>query len=154
MTAKKNNDRLGDCKINARSRTDQRITGTRTERTTGDKELPITISFKDWDKNQGQTFADWQKSGLLSTLMTKLVDICNRTRTTASQQKMLDIYGDFPKDSHFKQPQYIETDVKLKWGTIRNIGGQKARVAGYMIENVFYVVFLDRDHEFAPSTKK
>lgn len=152
MTAKKKtNERLGSNKLKAKSSASQRIAGTRTERTVGESEPLITISFKDYDNSQGQTFEQWQTDGLLAKLMTKLVEICQKNRTTASQQKILDIYGDFPNDSKFKIPPYIETEVK--WGTIRNIGGQKIRVAGYMIDNVFYVVFLDREHKFAPSSK-
>ena len=151
MTAKKNNERLGNNKLKAQNNASQRIAGTRTERTAGESEPLITISFKDYDNSQGQTFEQWQKSGLLAKLMTKLVDICQKNRTTASQQKILDIYGDFPNDSKFKIPPYIETEVK--WGTIRNIGGQKIRVAGYMIDNVFYIVFLDEEHKFAPSSR-
>lgn len=151
MTKKKTNERLGTNKLKAKSSASQRIAGTRTERTVGESEPLIVISFKDWDNSQGQTFEQWQTNGLLAKLMTKLVEICQKNRTTASQEKIIDIYGDFPADSKFRKPQYIETEVK--WGTIRNIGGQKARVAGYMIDNVFYVVFLDQEHKFAPSSK-
>lgn len=152
MTAKKKtNERLGTNKLKAKSSASQRIAGTRTERTVGESEPLITISFKDYDNSQGQTFEQWQTDGLLAKLMTKLVEICQKNRTTASQEKIIDIYGDFPAESKFRKPKYIETEVK--WGTIRNIGGQKARVAGYMIDNVFYVVFLDQEHKFAPSSK-
>ena len=36
----------------------------------------------------------------------------------------------------------------------QRVGGQKIRVAGYLIKNVFYPVFLDKEHLFYPSTKK
>lgn len=35
-----------------------------------------------------------------------------------------------------------------------NIKGQKPRVAGHIIDNVFYVVFLDKDHKFFPAPLK
>ena len=64
----------------------------------------------------------------------------------AQQEKTIELYRSFPPDSDFKVPQYIQGEVK--WGTIQDIGGQKHRVAGYMIDNVFYVVFLDKNHKF------
>ncbi len=42
----------------------------------------------------------------------------------------------------------------VEWATIQKIVGQKTRVAGYLIKNVFYPVFLDKDHLFYPSTKR
>ena len=61
-------------------------------------------------------------------------------------QGYLTIYRDFPERSDFKIPQYFEGDVN--WAVIKDIGGQKARVAGYVHENVFYIVFLDKEHKF------
>lgn len=37
---------------------------------------------------------------------------------------------------------------------ITSIGGQKGRVAGYMKENTFYIVFLDKNHQFWITEKK
>jgi hypothetical protein len=35
-----------------------------------------------------------------------------------------------------------------------DIKGQKGRVAGHIIENVFYLVFLDKEHRFFITEKK
>ena len=78
--------------------------------------------------------------------MTKLVDLSQRNRITAAQQGNITIYGAFPESSDFKIPRFIEGEVK--WAVIKDVGGQKHRVAGYLIDNVFYVVFLDKDHKF------
>lgn len=43
-------------------------------------------------------------------------------------------------------PAYIEGDVN--WAVIMDIKGQKARVAGYIIDSVFYILFLDKEHLF------
>jgi hypothetical protein len=107
------------------------------------------FSFKDFDVNQcppGQTFKEWEEKGLLSDLMTKLVELSVMNRVQAGQNKCIEMYDSFPPNSDFHIPKYILGEVK--WGTIQDIGGQKHRVAGYMIDNVFYVVFLDKDHKF------
>ena len=49
---------------------------------------------------------------------------------------------------------FKDFDGEVAWGTIQRIGGQKPRLAGYVIGSVFYPVFLDKDHLFFPSKKK
>ncbi|MFQ1448692.1 hypothetical protein ACJWSG_27920, partial [Klebsiella pneumoniae] len=51
----------------------------------------------------------------------------------------------------FKCPDEISVDEN--WGVIKNIGGQKRRVAGFLKDNVFYIVFFDKDHRFWKSRK-
>lgn len=55
-------------------------------------------------------------------------------------------------NSKFSIPSFIIGEVQR--GTIQRIGGQKPRLAGYIIGSVFYPVFLDKDHLFYQSTKK
>lgn len=114
----------------------------------------LSLNFKDFDWNQcppGQTFEQWEEERRLSVLMRKFVDVCAYNRIEATQMKLLKIYGDFPENSEFYKPNYIEGEVQ--WGTIQRIGGQKPRLAGYIIESVFYPVFLDEDHKFFPTSK-
>lgn len=42
----------------------------------------------------------------------------------------------------------------LNWAVIMDIKGQKGRVAGHIIDNIFYVVFLDREHRFYITEKR
>jgi hypothetical protein len=130
-------------------RISSRIENTRKERpVTAEKEL-LCFNLKDFDFQQcppGQTFKDWEDKGLLSAFMDKLYQLSQRNITDAQQQRMLTIYGDFPKSSYFKIPKYIHGDVQ--WAVIKDIKGQKGRVAGYISGNVFYVVFFDKDHKF------
>ena len=35
-----------------------------------------------------------------------------------------------------------------------DVKGQKGRVAGHIIDNIFYVVFLDREHRFYITEKR
>lgn len=125
------------------------------EEQTVPENLPlIFFSFKDFQYNQqippGQTYKMWQESDLLAYMLEKFGSICNKNRIEAVQQKLLKIYGEFPNNSEFKNP-FPELD--LDWGVVMRISGQKGRVAGYMIENVFYVVFLDENHRFYPTER-
>lgn len=144
-----------DNPFKSRRELDERKQNTRTEHKVADEKPLIVFSFKDFDDSQcppGQTFKQWELDGLLSDLFTKLVDLSSKNRIEAEQQKVVKVYGDWPKEhTDYKLPSHIQGEVD--WGTIQKIGGQKARVAGYMIENVFYVVFLDKNHKFYKSEK-
>ena len=134
---------------------DSRIENVRKERSVKDDQPKLSLNFKDFDSNQcppGQTFEEWQEQKCLSVLMQKFVDICAYNVSEALQKGLLKIYGDFPAKSDFTKPSYIMGDVQ--WGTIQRIGGQKPRLAGYIIGSVFYPVFLDKEHRFFISTKK
>lgn len=141
--------RFGNNKFKARLGLDERPQNTRSEKKVKG-EIPLLVfSFKDFDSNQcppGQTFKEWEKGELLAPLMTKLVELSNKNRVIASLEGCLSTYDIFPEDSDFKKPKYIEGDVQ--WATIKDVGGQLHRVAGYIVDNVFYVVFLDKEHKF------
>ena len=133
---------------------DVRKANIRNERSVAEDLPKLNLNFKDFDLNQcppGQTFKQWEEESRLSILMNKFIEICSYNRTEAMQKKLLKIYGKFPNNSEFRKPKYITGD--LEWGTIQRIGGQKARLAGYIIDSIFYPVFLDRDHKFYPSKK-
>lgn len=143
-----------DNPFNKRNEPYERKQNTRTERVVADEMPLIVFSFKDFDAQcpPGQDFKQWEQDGLLSDLFIKLVDLSSKNRIEAEQQKVIELYGDWPqKHTKFKQPNHVQGNVN--WGTIQNIGGQKHRVAGYMIENVFYIVFLDKEHQFYLSQK-
>jgi len=76
--------------------------------------------------------------------MTRLRQISLFSITKAQQMNILTIYGDFPVNSEFKHPNHIPPDVK--WAVISIKG--KERIAGYLEDNVFHIVFLDKDHKF------
>ena len=146
---KNKGSRFGDLKFKAAYSPNERKQNIRIERRVKDVIPLLLFSFKDFDNNQcppGQTFKEWENTGLLADLMTKLMELSTKTRIKACQEKSIEIYGAFPPNSDFHIPKYIEGDVE--WGTIQDVGGQKHRVAGYVIGNVFYIVFLDKDHKF------
>lgn len=143
-----------DSKFKSSAPSDLRKENVRSERMVKEDMPKLCLNFKDFDWNQcppGQTFEEWESEKRLSVLMKKFVDVCMYNRTEAMQMKLLKVYGDFPDNSDFRKPDYIEGDVE--WDTLQRIGGQKPRLAGYIIDNVFYPVFLDREHRFYPSTK-
>jgi hypothetical protein len=120
------------------------------------EDLPkMVFSFKDFDIKQippGQSYDNWQEDKLLAYMLQKFGHICGLNIVEAQQQKVLKIYGNFPSKTDFKAPQHIIEDVN--WAVIMDIKGQKGRVAGHVIDNVFYLVFLDQEHRFYITEKR
>lgn len=109
----------------------------------------LVFSLKDFDINQGQDFKNWECEKILSMLMTRLRLISAYTIQEAQENKILTIYGEFPINTDFKHPKHVSEGVK--WARISIQG--KERVAGYIEDNIFYIVFLDKDHRFWISEK-
>ncbi len=114
--------------------------------------LNLVFSFEFFDTNQippGQTFLEWEEEGFLSAFLEKLRHLSALNRTTAQQgnRSPLEIYGEFPSNSDFRLPRFTIPE-NAEWGTIRYVGHQIRRVAGFIVGNVFYVVFLDKNHKF------
>jgi len=72
-------------------------------------------------------------------------------REALNEQQMA-VYGGFPAKSDFTPPKHVASDVQ--WAVVKRGKGQKGRVAGYVIDNVFYPVFLDKDHRFWLTEKR
>jgi len=117
------------------------------------EELPkILFSLKDFDSGQGQSFSEWEKEELLSALLDKLKNLSELNMLEATGQKIIKRYGNFPLVTDFTHPKHIADDVN--WAVITSLKGQKGRIAGHIIDNVFYIVFLDREHRFWVTEKK
>ena len=137
-----------DSRFKKRSRS-ERLENVRSERATAVPEEPkLVFNFKDFDASQSvsQSFEAWQKAGKLADLMVKLQHLSQWSLTEAIAGKQVAVYGAFPAGSDFRPPKHIAPDVQ--WAVIKGVKGQKGRVAGYVIGNVFYVVFLDQNHRF------
>jgi len=136
----------------------QRLENNREERKTLESKELLTFSFKDLDetqpKDKPQSIASWAQAGLLTPFLEKLRALSKLTRNEAENQKLIKIYGDFPesKVTKFFYPKHVKENIT--WGVVKNIGGQKGVVAGYIVENTFYIVFLDKEHQFWISKKK
>ncbi len=70
----------------------------------------------------------------------------------ATRQQIIKEYlkGTFPDKSDFYHPKHIPEDIA--WCSMHIQG--KECVIGYFEDNVFYVVFLDKDHRFWITEKK
>lgn len=119
---------------------------------TGKKDPLIVLTLKDFDRNQGEDFDTWQEDGLLSLALNKLREICNLTKLEATTKQIIKEYpkGVFPPKSEFNHPKHIPQNIA--WCTIHIQG--KECVIGYFEDNIFSIVFLDKDHRFWITVKK
>lgn len=107
------------------------------------------VSFQFLDREQGQDFEDWEKEGLLLKMLNTLRDYnCKTLQENLGNN--FKIYGEFPQHSKFTKPKHVPGDAK--WASLHIQG--KECLAGFVNENIFYVVFLDKNHEFWPTEKK
>ena len=118
----------------------------------GRKEPLIVLSFRDFDRNQGQNFEEWEEENLLASAINRLRDVCQLTRIQATSQQIIKQYSnvDFPPNTAFEHPKHVLPDVV--WCSMHVQG--KECIIGYFEDNIFHIVFLDRNHEFWISKKK
>ena len=118
----------------------------------GKQEKYIVFSFKDFDRNQGQSFKEWQEDDLLALAIDKLSQISNLTMSQAIQQQIIKVYTkvDFPPNTDFVYPKHVKEGVQ--WASFHVQG--KECVIGYVEENIFFIVFLDKEHVFWKTEKK
>lgn len=125
----------------------------------GSKKDPrVVLSFEYLDIQQGQTFREWNDSRDLLKLL-EIAQTLNKLsvgRALADQIIIQYIDRDkkkwndlnMPKASKWKYPLTLEKN-DVPWSKIEL--GRKLRVIGYLEFNIFYAVFLDKNHEFFPS---
>lgn len=107
------------------------------------------ISFQDLDEVQGQSFEEWEKDGILADAMKKIREYC-RAPLRKQMGSNFKEYGAFPEPSDFSHPSHIPNDVN--WASL-HITGRRV-LGGYVFENTFFVVFLDKNHQFWKCEKK
>jgi hypothetical protein len=119
---------------------------------TGKKDPLIVFSFLNFDINQGQSFEDWQSEELLALAVNKLRSLNGYTIPQATAAGIITIYTKvpFPPLSKFEHPKHIPDDID--WCSMHISG--KPCVIGYFEDNVFHIVFLDKEHEFWITKKK
>jgi hypothetical protein len=117
------------------------------------KQRAITFSLTKHIPNQGQTIEEWHTAGLLVLLFNRLKSVGHFTPVEVRQKKIIKEYTkvDFPPNSQFKKPTHI---VDVTWAVMHITQNSKEVVVGYIEEDVFYIVFLDKDHLFWPSILK
>lgn len=118
----------------------------------GRKEPLIVLSLRDFDRNQGQDFEEWEKEKLLALAISKLREVCNLSRIEAVTQHIIKEYpqGVFPTKSEFEHPNHVPPDIA--WCSMHIQG--KECVIGYFDDNIFNIVFLDKNHKFWITEKK
>lgn len=116
------------------------------------RETFIVLSFRDFDINQGQDFEEWEETKLLALMINKLRAICQITMAQATAQQIIKPYTkvDFPPESAFTHPKHVLPDVT--WCTMHIQG--KECIIGHIEDNIFHIVFLDKEHEFWKTKKK
>jgi len=110
------------------------------------------LSFRHFDKNQGNNFYEWEATSKLAHTIEVLASLCSSTLTSQTDGKKFTVYGDFPPThkTDYTFPTYIPEDAQ--WARIHITGLQC--VIGHIVNNVFYVVFLDGEHKFWKSELK
>ncbi len=119
----------------------------------------ISFSFELFCKDENsQHFTQWQEERTLADLNEKLCSFSGKTLRELMSDKTLETYSGYPQDSEFTCPNHVQGDG-FQWARLRLTG--RRRLIGALIQDgkqrdhaVFYVVFLDGDHQFAPSKKK
>ncbi len=137
-------------KIKDQSQRKKSILQGQSETSTADKYCEnFRVSFEFLDKNQGQSFKDWEKVGLLSKMSETLAAYCKES-IRAKQGKRFKEYGEFPSKSGFTHPKHVAKDVN--WSSLHITA--KAVLGGFISGNTFFVVFLDKEHKFWVCEKK
>ena len=123
--------------------------------------LSFSFKYVDGSQEAGQDFKDWNEKQK-QELLEKLRDYSRETKTYWLNQrvgggglKILEIYGQFPTNSDFEYPKHVPE--KVRWARFRMESAM--RLVGFFVPeesaksnelstDVFYVVFLDKDHRF------
>jgi len=114
----------------------------------GPKKRVINFNLSKIVPDQGQSLKDWEKDGLLLKFNERMKAVGGLTREEALHQKIIKEYSSkigFPKKSKFKKPSYLSPD---RWAVMHLTNNSEEVVAGYIEDDVFYVVFLDQEHDF------
>lgn len=106
----------------------------------------VSLSHLDKTQKFGSNYLDWQNAGLLSKLFETLQGYCCRPLLEQVDGDKFTIYGDFPKKDYtmFNFPEHVPEDAN--WARIHVNG--IAVVAGHVVDDTFYIVFLDKTHSF------
>lgn len=105
----------------------------------------VSFQYMDTTQQFASTFEDWEKVGLLSKMLNTLQGYCKSPLIQQKDGDKFTVYGDFPKErSKFTHPGHVPQDAK--WARI-HINGL-AVIAGHIVNDTFYLVFLDGEHMF------
>ncbi len=140
-------------KLKGQSKKKQSLVANQSQITQKPPDKKIAFNFSQIDMNQGERFEDWINEGLIKDLIDKLIHYSDRTIDKAIVEqsgKKFKIYEALPKEARFKHPPCVPPDAR--WACIHI--QQKPCLIGHVVENIFYIVFLDKNHRFYPTEKK
>ncbi len=117
------------------------------------KERNITFSFSKHIKAEGQTIEEWSELGILETLILRIKNLGQHSSLTVRHHNWIKEYHkiEFPPNSGFKEPKHV---IGVTWAVMHITENSKEVVVGYIEDDVFYIIFLDKDHIFWPSRLK
>ena len=113
----------------------------------------ITFSFSKHIKGEGQTIEEWNELGILGQLILRLKYLGQYSTLTVRQNKWINEYHkvEFPSKSKFTEPKHV---INVTWAVLHIKPKSKEVVVGYIEGDVFYIIFLDKEHHFWPSKLK
>lgn len=113
------------------------------DRTCGFK---VSFQYLDTTQKYGSSFKDWQKCGLLSKALEVLQGYCCSPLRTQIDGVKFSIYDSFPPEDKtlFQFPKNVPEDAH--WARIHVTGA--AVLIGHIVNDTFYIVFLDKTHKF------
>jgi hypothetical protein len=126
----------------------QRKSGTREAK--GEKKKSITFSWIKLCKVQGQKIEEWEKHELMSPFVVRMQQIGQVESKVALSTQLIKLYtqiGGLPPNSKFTTPTHVNPAY---WAVIHITQNSIEVVVGYLEDEVFYIVFLDRHHQFWP----
>lgn len=115
------------------------------------KDRTITFSFSRHIKGNGETYEEWSTLGLLGPLCRRMQMLGQHSVFVVKQKQWIKDYNSFPPHSEFDEPTHISN---VTWSVMHITDTSKEVVVGFIEDDVFYIVFLDKDHKFWPTTKK
>ncbi len=113
----------------------------------------LTFSFSKHIRGEGQSIEEWGKLELLGLLVLRLKNLGQYSTIEVRQKGWIKEYHkvNFPPNSKFSEPKHV---INVTWAVLHITPTSKEVVVGYIENDIFYIVFLDKDHEFWPSKMK
>lgn len=119
-------------------------------RSVNDSELTgnfqISLQYYNDDQPSKETLLDWQNDGLLAKALDVLKGYCQRPLQEQIDGDKFAMYNEFPpKDkTDFSFPKNVPEDAH--WARI-HVNGRSV-IVGHVVNNTFFIVFLDKNHRF------
>lgn len=119
----------------------------------GLRQRNITFSLSKHIVGEGQSIEEWSYLGLLGQLNLRMKYVGQHPTLFVRQNQLIKEYHkvEFPPNSGFTHPKHVG---EVTWAVMHLTPTSKEVVAGYIEDDVFYIIFLDKDHQFWPSKLK